>query len=76
MLREEWKFEYRSDELAEAAQQKLRFHEERLAFWRQKKQEVMTTIRAEGARDRREDRRRIQQPEVARLAARRAGDGP
>ena len=28
MLREEWKFEYRSDELAEAAQQKLRFHEE------------------------------------------------
>ena len=48
MLRTEWKFNYRADQLAEAAQQKLRFHEERLTFWRQKKQDVMTTIRAEG----------------------------
>lgn len=48
MLREEWKFDYTTDQLAETAQGKLRFHEERLAFWQQKRKSVMDTIRAEG----------------------------
>ncbi|AKU11261.1 hypothetical protein AzCIB_1356 [Azoarcus sp. CIB] len=48
MLREEWKFDYTTDQLGEAAQGKLRFHEERLAFWQQKRKSVMDTIRAEG----------------------------
>lgn len=48
MLREEWKFDYAAEELAEAARQKLRHHDERLEFWKTKKKSVMDTIRAEG----------------------------
>ncbi|MDT3668951.1 MAG: hypothetical protein ROZ37_01295 [Aromatoleum sp.] len=48
MLRENWKFDYTTDQLAEAALVKLHFHGERLAFWQGKRKAVMDTIRAEG----------------------------
>lgn len=48
MLREEWKFHYSTEDLARAAQAKLRYHEERLIFWQDHKRSVMDTIRADG----------------------------
>ena len=48
MLRENWKFDYTTVQLAEAALTKLRFHEERLTFCQDKRKSVMDTIRAEG----------------------------
>ena len=48
MIRNDWTFEYRSDELAGAAEKKLAYHRERLAFWQAKRTEVMDRIRAEG----------------------------
>lgn len=48
MLREEWKFAYSVESLVQAAQQKLQHHEDRLRFWKDTKQSVMDTIRAEG----------------------------
>lgn len=48
MKRDEWVFEYTAGKLAEAASSKMRFHEERLEWWKNKKSEVMNTIRAEG----------------------------
>jgi len=48
MLREEWNFDYATEELAEAAREKLHHHDERLVFWKHKKKAVMDTIRSEG----------------------------
>lgn len=48
MLREEWKFEYPTHELAAAAGRKLEYHTERVAYWKAKRTDVMDRIRAEG----------------------------
>ncbi|RZT92561.1 hypothetical protein [Rivibacter subsaxonicus] len=48
MMRKEWAFDYAAGTLAEAASKKLAFHHERLEFWKQSKDETMTTIRSEG----------------------------
>ena len=48
MLRDNWKFEYASVDLARAATAKIAFHDEQLAFWKAKREEVVATIRSEG----------------------------
>ncbi len=48
MLRQDWGFDYTATKLADAADQKKAFHQERLDWWKTKRLEVMTTIRAEG----------------------------
>ncbi len=48
MQRKDWKFDYTASKLAEAAAMKLRLHEERLAWWKEKKTEVMQQIREDG----------------------------
>jgi len=48
MKRDEWKFEYTAARLAEAADSKIAHHGERLAFWKAKRDEVLSTIRTEG----------------------------
>ena len=48
MLRKDWGFDYTANKLAEAAATKMVFHQERLDWWKTKRQEVMGTIRSEG----------------------------
>jgi hypothetical protein len=48
MLRQDWCFNYSATKLAEAAQQKMAFHLQRLDWWKAKRAEVMTVIRSEG----------------------------
>lgn len=48
MQRCEWKFEYTTSKLAEAAQAKVNWHTERLEWWKTKKDEVFATIRKDG----------------------------
>jgi hypothetical protein len=48
MQREQWKFDYTAAKLAEAAGIKISYHDERLGFWKHKREEVIATIRAEG----------------------------
>lgn len=48
MLRSDWKFPYSAARLAEAAAAKLAYHDERVKWWGEKREEVMGTIRAEG----------------------------
>ena len=48
MLRQDCGFDYAATKLAEAADQKKAFHQERLDCWKAKRVEVMTTIRSEG----------------------------
>ncbi len=48
MQRKEWEFEYTASKLAEAAQAKVKWHNERLEWWKNKKNEVFATIRKEG----------------------------
>lgn len=48
MQRNEWKFDYTANRLAEAAQGKITHHQERLAAWQAKREEVLARIRAEG----------------------------
>lgn len=48
MKRDEWQFVYTATVLSVAAQKKIDHHNERLAFWKQTKTEVMATIRSEG----------------------------
>ena len=48
MLRKDWGFDYTATKLAEAAAIKMVFHQERLDWWKTKRQEVMGTIRSEG----------------------------
>ena len=48
MQRNEWTFEHTAARLAHAADAKITHHQERLAFWRAKREEVLETIRSEG----------------------------
>ena len=48
MLRKDWCFDYTASTLSEAAAQKQSFHQERLDWWKNKRVEVMNTIRSEG----------------------------
>lgn len=48
MHRKDWKFAYTAAKLAEAAEGKLRHHNERLEFWKTKKSEIISLIRSEG----------------------------
>ena len=48
MLRKDWGFDYTANKLGEAAATKMVFHQERLDWWKTKRQEVMGTIRSEG----------------------------
>ena len=48
MRRELWRFEYTANKLAEAAATKIKFHDERLEWWKVKRREVMDKIRSEG----------------------------
>ena len=48
MLREKWEFSYTAEQLSEATAKKLAYHQERLAWWKEKRLSVMATIRAEG----------------------------
>lgn len=48
MKRNDWTFDYTAARLAEAAQAKIAHHEARLAFWRDKREEVLGRIRTEG----------------------------
>lgn len=48
MIRNNWNFIYTGAQLAEAARKKIDFHQERLTFWKDKREEVVATIRVEG----------------------------
>ncbi len=48
MQKEEWKFEYTAAKVAEAARVKTAGHNERLEFWKKKREEIIATIRSEG----------------------------
>lgn len=48
MLRDNWKFTYTASRLAEGAETKLKFHEERIAFWKKQKDELVAEIRKDG----------------------------
>ncbi len=48
MLRDKWDFEYSGAQLCEAAAKRIAFHQERLKWWKDKRQEVMAQIRTEG----------------------------
>ena len=48
MLRANWKFTYSAVRLAEGAETKLKFHEERIAFWKKHKDELVAEIRKDG----------------------------
>lgn len=48
MIRKNWNFNYTGKQLAGAAKTKIDFHQERLNFWKAKKDEVFATIRKEG----------------------------
>ena len=48
MQRNEWKFDYTASTLADAAQSRIDFHQERLSFWKIKREDVLAQIRSEG----------------------------
>lgn len=48
MLRDTWKFAYTAARLADGAQVKLKFHDERIAWWKQRKDELVVQIRTDG----------------------------
>lgn len=48
MQRDDWTFAYTAAQLAEAARTKVVYHDEHLAFWKAKREELMATIRSEG----------------------------
>lgn len=48
MLRNDWKFDYTAARIAEAVNARVTYHHECVAFWKAKRDEVLTTIRAEG----------------------------
>ena len=48
MLRDEWKFNYAARDVAGAANAKVAYHTERVAFWKAKREEVMASIRSDG----------------------------
>ena len=48
MLRNEWAFDFKASDLMNAAKEKEDFHKSRLDFWKTKKEEVITNLRAHG----------------------------
>ena len=48
MLRDQWKFRYTAEQLAEAVQQKIQYHDERHAFWNGRREDIVTQIMADG----------------------------
>lgn len=48
MNRKDWSFQYPASTLSAAARAKLAYHEERLTFWKNAKDEVLGRIRSEG----------------------------
>ena len=48
MLRDQWKFRYTAEQLAEAVQQKIQYHDERHAFWNGRREDIVTQIKAAG----------------------------
>ena len=48
MLRDQWKFRYTAEQLAEAAQQKIQYHDERHTFWNGRREDIVTQIKADG----------------------------
>ncbi len=48
MLRDQWKFRYTARQLAEAAQSKIAFHQDRLDLWEARRKEVIGQIKADG----------------------------
>lgn len=48
MKREQWTFEYPTEQILEVVKGKLELHNQQLEFWQRKREEVMTTIRSEG----------------------------
>ncbi|MBK6394471.1 MAG: hypothetical protein IPF73_07120 [Betaproteobacteria bacterium] len=48
MQRDGWMFDYTALRLAEAAQHRMDWHRERLAFWAARREETLATIRSEG----------------------------
>ncbi len=48
MQRKDWTFDYTAARLAEAASGKIVHHEERLAYWRGQREEVLAKLRSEG----------------------------
>lgn len=48
MLRDEWVFNYKIETIAEATTNKLQFHQDRLKWWKEKKEQVMAKIREDG----------------------------
>jgi hypothetical protein len=48
MKRNEWTFGYAAARLAAAADERAAHHRARLAFWREKREEVLARIRSEG----------------------------
>ena len=48
MLRDQWKFRYTAEQLAEAVQQKIQYHDERHTFWNDRREDIVTQIKADG----------------------------
>lgn len=48
MLRTDWKFTYTAAKLAEGATTKLKFHEERIVWWKKRKEDLVAEIRKDG----------------------------
>ena len=48
MLRDQWKFRYTAEQLAEAVQQKIQYHDERHTFWNGRREDIFTQIKADG----------------------------
>lgn len=48
MLRDQWKFRYTAEQLAEAVQQKIQYHDERHTFWNGRREDIVTQIKADG----------------------------
>ena len=48
MLRDQWKFRYTAEQLAEAVQQKIQYPDERHAFWNGRREDIVTQIKADG----------------------------
>lgn len=48
MRRNEWTFQHAAGQIAEATRSKIDYHQTQLAFWKDKREEVIATIRSEG----------------------------
>jgi hypothetical protein len=48
MYRREWKFQFATSKVLAAVRAKIDFHDEHMAFWRDKREEVMAEIRKDG----------------------------